>query len=260
MFLGRVVNCFEIAKDMIPFAHQVGVGTIVLFPQGGYNGGDTQLHGGTRWHQGVITNIRVNEYGFAEYDGRHTKGVEDGKWVTYKGYSEYFYGLALEDFRVGPNMFDIISSRLPPPNASAPAYDDQQKPPPSYEEVHNVTYPPSSALPPPPPSDYLDGQSCSAPLEPAPPYSPPSMSGGDEVGRLLRGIDPTVNIMERYLDSTENTPQNQGTIDCSFIFLLEFQFVSSQLFFLCNLPLIPYVLKKALQRTLNYCVIRCGAN
>lgn len=208
------MNCFEIAKDMIPLSHQVGVGTIVLFPQGGYKCGDTQLYGGTRWHQGVITNIRVNEYGLTQYDGCHTKNIEDGKWVTYKGYSEYFYGMLLEDLRVGPNMFDIISNQFPPPNASAPAYDDQHKPPPIYEDVLEGDNPSA-----PPVLDLLDGQTSPPALEPAPPYSPPSMSGGDEVGRLLRSIDPTVCIIERNVSRIENSPQNQGTFSHSFIYL-----------------------------------------
>ena len=41
--------------------------------------------GGTRWHQGVITEVRQDEYGRTVYDGNHTKSAEDGKWVTYKG-------------------------------------------------------------------------------------------------------------------------------------------------------------------------------
>lgn len=40
--------------------------------------------GGLRWHQGEITKVYENENGVIMYDGKHTKGKADGKWVTYK--------------------------------------------------------------------------------------------------------------------------------------------------------------------------------
>lgn len=85
----------------------MGIGSIILFPQGQYQASGTQLTGGKRWHQGKITNIYKRD-NTTYYDGEHTKGAEDGKWVTHKGFSKHFTRYQLEDFRVGPNVFDII--------------------------------------------------------------------------------------------------------------------------------------------------------
>ena len=40
--------------------------------------------GGLRWHQGEIQRIYDGADGKKRYDGKHTKGAEDGKWVSYK--------------------------------------------------------------------------------------------------------------------------------------------------------------------------------
>lgn len=41
----------------------------------------------------------------------HTKGENDGKWVTYKGYSYEFKGLMRKDLRVSPNILDILNAQ-----------------------------------------------------------------------------------------------------------------------------------------------------
>jgi hypothetical protein len=45
------------------------------------------------------------------YDGVHTKGVNDGKWVTFQGYSYEFKGLMRKDLRVSPNILDILNAQ-----------------------------------------------------------------------------------------------------------------------------------------------------
>ncbi len=45
------------------------------------------------------------------YDGVHTKGAGDGKWVTYSGYSYEFKGLMRKDLRVSPNILDILNAQ-----------------------------------------------------------------------------------------------------------------------------------------------------
>lgn len=56
------------------------------------------------------------------YDGIHTKGEMDNKWVTYSGYSLYFYGMELSQLRISPNVLDILSAQ-----DSEPARNNQQQ-------------------------------------------------------------------------------------------------------------------------------------
>lgn len=39
---------------------------------------------GLRWHQGQIERVYNAPDGRKLYEGRHTKGKADGKWITYK--------------------------------------------------------------------------------------------------------------------------------------------------------------------------------
>ena len=68
--------------------------------------------------QGRITNVYNGPDGMKLYDGLHTKGEADSKWVTYKGYDLYFYGLRLEQFRISPNVLEILSAQNAQPAAS----------------------------------------------------------------------------------------------------------------------------------------------
>ena len=146
--IGLIVDCFNIAKDAIPEAHNIGVGTTVLFQQGGYSGGATQQTGGTRWHQGVITRVYQDQSdgNGTLYDGRHTKDENDGKWCSYRGYASCFFGVTRDKLRVGPNLFDLMiggeNELYQPENQqlllpSAPQYDTlvEEAPPPSYDDV-----------------------------------------------------------------------------------------------------------------------------
>jgi len=108
---GLIVDYFNLALDKIPAADSIAVGSTVLFHQAQY--ASAQVHGitrssGLRWHQGVITGVYTDSYGVKRYNGKHTKGSEDGKWITYQGYSEEFTNYKLEDLRMPPNVFDIL--------------------------------------------------------------------------------------------------------------------------------------------------------
>ena len=39
---------------------------------------------GLRWHQGVIDKVTTDSNGTKLYSGRHSKGANEGKWITYK--------------------------------------------------------------------------------------------------------------------------------------------------------------------------------
>lgn len=42
------------------------------------------------------------------FDGEHTKGEGDKKWVTYAGYSKFFTNKTIEELRVSPNPMDAL--------------------------------------------------------------------------------------------------------------------------------------------------------
>ena len=44
------------------------------------------------------------------YHGCHTKTVKDEKFVTYRGYSHTFAGLSRYEFRIRPNVFEVIGT------------------------------------------------------------------------------------------------------------------------------------------------------
>ena len=104
------MDYYNVAVDKVPDENEVGVGSIILFSQGAYTAGATQLTGGVRWHQGRITKIYDSDDKKSKlFDGVHTKGLKDGKFVTYRSYSYEFVGYKLDDLRVGPNVFDILN-------------------------------------------------------------------------------------------------------------------------------------------------------
>lgn len=106
---GRIVDYFNLALDKSPNPKDISVGSIILFPQGKYVGGPNGgTYGGVRWHQGRITQIHDRPDGSRLFDGCHTKGDNDGKWITYSGYEYTFQDYELEKLRIGPNVFDIL--------------------------------------------------------------------------------------------------------------------------------------------------------
>ncbi|XP_065068672.1 uncharacterized protein LOC135693983 [Rhopilema esculentum] len=105
---GRFVDYFNLALDRSPDPNEISIGSIILFQQGSYSGSAGGATAGVRWHEGKITHIRKNERGERLFDGCHTKGMADGKWITYGGYNYTFAGKKLEELRIGPNVFDIL--------------------------------------------------------------------------------------------------------------------------------------------------------
>ncbi|RMX53486.1 hypothetical protein pdam_00017081, partial [Pocillopora damicornis] len=76
---GKVQSYKDLAIDKIPSEDQVGVDSIVFFPQGGYGATEGNNTGGVRYHEGVVTRVYKDSSGACLYDGHHTKGAEDGK-------------------------------------------------------------------------------------------------------------------------------------------------------------------------------------
>ena len=99
------------ALDKVPVPMDIGVGTEVLFEQGNYRLAldDGSYSHGYRWHLGVITGVSENEEtGETQYSGRHLKGDEDGKWVTFRGYEDNFTDYPIKRLRVFPNAMDTF--------------------------------------------------------------------------------------------------------------------------------------------------------
>ena len=61
-----------------------------------------------RYHQGRVTEVYENSSKETLYDGTHTKGESDGKWITYRGYNYEFSGMRLRDLRIAPNAMDAM--------------------------------------------------------------------------------------------------------------------------------------------------------
>jgi len=90
---------------VVPETDDVQIGSIVLFKQGVYKTTEVngiQRDGGDRWHQGIITDIQIDENGNQVYTGHHTKTEADGKWCSYKDHSYGFTDYTIEHFRVSP--------------------------------------------------------------------------------------------------------------------------------------------------------------
>lgn len=106
---GRVQSYQDVALDVVPTSeNEIGLGTTVLFPQGSYAGTEGNNEGGVRYHQGKITKIYKDSSDVTRYDGVHTKGSDDGKWVSYRGYEDKFKNLQLDDLRLSPNAMDAL--------------------------------------------------------------------------------------------------------------------------------------------------------
>ncbi|XP_028403846.1 uncharacterized protein LOC114526443 isoform X2 [Dendronephthya gigantea] len=104
----RVQKYFNVALNKTPGESEIDINTLVLFPQGEYAGTDGSNLGGIRYHQGRVTQIYEDPLGVKKYDGVHTKGASDGKWITYNGYSYEFNGLTRNDLRLTLDISDIL--------------------------------------------------------------------------------------------------------------------------------------------------------
>ena len=76
--------------------------------QGSYSGSEGNNAGGVRYHQGRVTKVYKNNSGVIHYDGVHTKGDIDGKWITYQGYNYQFSSMRLKDLKISPNAMDAM--------------------------------------------------------------------------------------------------------------------------------------------------------
>ena len=104
---GRVQPYDQVALDIVPDPDDVGVGSIIFFPQGKYRGTEGNNEGGQRYHEGVVTSCRMQK-GTKLISGHHTKGEREGKWVTYKDYSYEFKDCPLKDIRIAPSAMDAL--------------------------------------------------------------------------------------------------------------------------------------------------------
>lgn len=104
----RVQSYRDLGLDEIPTEDEVGVDSVVFFPQGSYGATEGNNSGGMRFHQGIITRVWKDSSGLPQYDGHHTKGADDGKWVTYREYQYNFTGIPLTSLRIAPNAMDAL--------------------------------------------------------------------------------------------------------------------------------------------------------
>ena len=98
----------RVSTDKPPDQDDIGVGSIVFFRQGGYGATEGSNTGGVRYHEGEVTDVEKSDDGQILVTGHHTKGEEDGKWVTYKYYSYYFDQVPLSDIRQAPTALEVM--------------------------------------------------------------------------------------------------------------------------------------------------------
>ena len=56
------MDYFNIALDKVPESHDIGIGSIILFPQGGYRAGATQLTGYFHVDSYVLSEINLSDF------------------------------------------------------------------------------------------------------------------------------------------------------------------------------------------------------
>lgn len=71
-----------------------------------------------------MTDVYNGNRGQKLYDGIHTKGESDGKWVTYSGYNLYFREMEISQLRISPNVLDILSAQDPEPASQQSSFVD----------------------------------------------------------------------------------------------------------------------------------------
>ena len=103
---GRIVPPQNIYRNIASSASSTSIkeGTRVLFKQGSYSAGNTQVTGGERWHEGIVTDVNRRVSGTTTFSGHHAKGPVDGKGVNYRSYSYTFSNLRLTDLRLSSQL------------------------------------------------------------------------------------------------------------------------------------------------------------
>ena len=105
---GRVVKYNEVAKDVEVNETDVGVNTKVLFQQGRYRlNRDDADYSGYRYFEGVITSIEVKGHEKL-YSGHHAR-FDKGSVPTFKGVSYEFKDYKIDQLRLAPTAFDVLS-------------------------------------------------------------------------------------------------------------------------------------------------------
>ena len=109
---GTVQPCHLVYADVPPAAFEVGIGSIVLFPQGTYSHSDatdeTERSGLLRYHEGRVTSIEATYPPTVTlYSGDHLYGEADSKWSTYAGHATSFR-CELSELRARTNVYDLL--------------------------------------------------------------------------------------------------------------------------------------------------------
>ena len=94
--------------DVVPDTDDVGVGSIIFFPQGQYRASEGNNIGGVRYHEGVITKVDILSEGTVLVNGHHTRGEDDGKFCRYKDYKYKFNEIPLNSIRLAASALDTM--------------------------------------------------------------------------------------------------------------------------------------------------------
>lgn len=84
-----------------PQEHEIGVNSIVVFPQGEYVGGQNNA-GGTRYHQGAVDTVFTRD-GVRYFTGHHLTDA-----FSWSQHYRRTWELPLEALRMSPNAIDVL--------------------------------------------------------------------------------------------------------------------------------------------------------
>lgn len=104
------MNSTNIYLNKQPSPVLIKVGSQVLFKQGGYGSMGLES-GGSRWHEGVVTEVHTLPGGLRRFSGHHTKGADEGKSLDYAGYHFKFERYSHQNLRLKdlPDSTDTAS-------------------------------------------------------------------------------------------------------------------------------------------------------
>ena len=106
--VGRVQPFDHVALDEPPEMDDIGVGTIIFFPQGAYVSEEINSEC-ARYHEGEITAVNHSETGEVTVSGHHTKSKTGKGWKLFTDLTHYnFEDILLEFIRLAPTAFDFL--------------------------------------------------------------------------------------------------------------------------------------------------------
>eukprot|EP00051_Salpingoeca_urceolata_P001710 m.43336 g.43336 ORF g.43336 m.43336 type:complete len:219 (+) comp11633_c0_seq1:375-1031(+) len=111
---GRKISHDNVALDVAPKRGQVRPGTRVIFPQGHYVGTEGVNGGGTRYHEGLVTQVDNTKPGEPRCSGHHLFTPEQGKRV-FRGYDREFSAMPISLLRLCPEAEQVKMALMPPP-------------------------------------------------------------------------------------------------------------------------------------------------